>query len=196
MIEDNKKPLRGRPKTLNKEDVLEVAMRAYWEEGPTEVSLNSVCKRAGVSKPSLYREFGNEDGLARAVLENYVQKVVVKVIEAITGDGSFADRLDRLTYLVAQSEQHASGCLYVKMRAVKSNLGDKTQLLITQTEELALDAYARFLTEGRENGEWSGAIDVPLGAQYFHAQIGLAMAQRASGDDPKAVLGLAFSVFR
>ncbi len=170
-------------------------MQAYLREGPAQVSLNSLCKKAGVSKPSLYREFGNEDGLACAALENYVQHVMVKVLETLTGAGSFADKIGRLSHLVAKDAQHENGCLFVKMRAAKSDLGAKTQSMIEKTESMALKAYAQFLNEARENGDWSGCIPVALGANYLYAQIGLAMAQRARGDDPKAVLELALSVF-
>jgi AcrR family transcriptional regulator len=31
---------------------------------------------AGISKPSLYREFGSEDGLTRAVLDRYAERVL------------------------------------------------------------------------------------------------------------------------
>jgi hypothetical protein len=54
---------------------------------------------------------------------------------------------------------------------------------------------AKVLTEARERGEWSGSIPDALGAQYLHAQIGLALDQRARGEDPKATLALALSVF-
>jgi AcrR family transcriptional regulator len=196
MTENKIPPPRGRPKTLNKNDVVKVAMNAYLQQGPAEVSLNEVCRRAGVSKPSLYREFGNEDGLVCAVLENYVQCVMVKVIENLAREGSFTDKIGRIVYLATEDAQHENGCLFVKMRAVKSGLGEKTQATIAQTESMALEAYALFLNESRENGDWSGCIPVALGAQYLHAQIGLAMAQRARGDDPKAILELALSIFK
>lgn len=195
MIESTQKPARGRPKTLNKQNVAEIAMQAYWHEGPTQVSLNSVCQRAGVSKPSLYREFGNEDGLASAALESYVQSVLIKFIEIVSGEGNFAEKIGRVAYLAAEDSQHENGCLFVKMRAAKFDLGEKTQEIIAQTESLALDAYARFLQEGKDNGDWSGCIPVALAAQYLYAQIGLAMAQRARGENPKAILELALSVF-
>lgn len=169
-------------------------MRAYWEDGPTEVSLNAICKRAGVSKPSVYREFGNEDGLTHAALENYARCVLGQVLEILAGDGSFADKISKVAYLAAEDAAHANGCLFVKMRAAKASMGENTQSLITAMESMAIDAYAKLLTEAMEAGEWSGRISVQLGARYLHAQIGLALDQRARGEDPAAVLALALSV--
>ena len=44
-------------------------MRHYWRDGVH--AFNEVCRRVSVSKPSIYREFGGEDGLVEAVLIYY-----------------------------------------------------------------------------------------------------------------------------
>ena len=70
------KASRGRPKTFNRDHVLGVAMQTYWQEGLDSVSVNEICKKAEVSKPGLYREFNNEEGLIIAVLDNYEKEVL------------------------------------------------------------------------------------------------------------------------
>lgn len=188
-----KKPTRGRPKTLNKANLIDVAMRAYWKDAPTEVSLNEICALAGVSKPSVYREFGNDDGLAYAALEIYAETVLAKILTIVAGDDTFADKIRKIAYLSAEDALHENGCLFVKMRAAKEQMGPKTQELIDRIENMALEAFSALLTEGRALGEWSNTIPIELGARYLQAQIGLALDQRARGQDPKAVLDLALS---
>lgn len=195
MSETPSKPGRGRPPKMNKADVLDVAMNAYWEDGPTAVSLNSVCQRAGVSKPSVYKAFGNEDGLTCAALEHYGQFVMVKMLEILHGEDSFANKIRRVAYLAAEDVQHEKGCLFVKMRSEKDQMGQKTQTLIAHLESMSRDAFATVLAEGKANGEWAGNIPVELAAHYLHAQIGLALDQRARGEDPTKVLAMALSVF-
>ena len=73
------KSLRGRPKTIRAEKVLEVAIEAYWQNDLADVSVNSICRAAQASKPSVYREFGNEDGLTRAALESYAEQLLSDV---------------------------------------------------------------------------------------------------------------------
>ena len=51
---------RGRPRTTDAAHVLDVAMTAYWHDDPADVSINAICRLAGVSKPSLYREVGSQ----------------------------------------------------------------------------------------------------------------------------------------
>ena len=43
------KASRGRPKTLDRDHILDVATQAYWKEGVGAVSLNELCKKAKVS---------------------------------------------------------------------------------------------------------------------------------------------------
>ena len=53
MSDDDQKSPRGRPRTMDADQVLETAMNAYWREDPVDVSLNAICQRAGVAKPSV-----------------------------------------------------------------------------------------------------------------------------------------------
>lgn len=190
----NDKPTRGRPKTLEKDAVTDVAMKAYWEDGPTQVSLNDICGRAGVSKPSLYREFGNDDGLAHAALQKYAETVMSKMLSIVAGDAAFADKIRQIAYLSAADRLHEQGCLFVKMRAVKAQMGPQTQALIEQIEEMASTAFSELLDKTRASGEWSSPIPVELATTYLFAQIRLALDERARGNDPREVLDLALSV--
>lgn len=195
MSEPPNKPGRGRPKTLKKADVVDVAMRAYWEEGPTEVSLNAICQRAGVSKPSVYREFGNDDGLTHAALTAYAENVMSSMLAITSGDDGFPTKIRKLVNLTAEDALHTHGCLFVKMRAAKAQLGPKTRVLVDQVENMAQEALLTVLTQARASGEWTSDISVELGAKYLHAQLGMALDHRARGESPKHVLDLALSIF-
>ena len=50
-------PLRGRPKKLDRNIILQSALMEYWSKGPSNVSINDICKLTGASKPGVYREF-------------------------------------------------------------------------------------------------------------------------------------------
>jgi AcrR family transcriptional regulator len=65
--------------------VLDIAMTAYWQTDPADVSVNAICQMAGISKPSLYRAFGSEDGLSRAVLDRYAEQVLSEVFVILHG---------------------------------------------------------------------------------------------------------------
>lgn len=198
MIKSKSKLHRGRPRTINPEDVLQVAIRAYWHEGP-EVSVNAVCQRAGVSKPSLYREFGSEDGLTMAALDHYAGILQSQLRGLLSSERSFADKLEAIISFASEDPRNEHGCLFVKMRAARLDLGPKTQAKVAEIEAAAVELYAHFFRESRARGEWPGNLSPDFAAQYLHAQIGLAVSQRALGAKPATVrplLECALSVLR
>lgn len=172
-------------------------MTAYWQADSADVSVNAVCQLAGVAKPSLYRDFGSEDGLTRAVLERYSEVVLEKMDGVLSSDASFAAKLDAMVYFASEEPQMEAGCLFVKMRSSRSRFGEQTQALITALETHTLGLFARFFGEGRARGEWAGGVPAELAARYLHEQLGLALAQRAAGRSRESVrplLSLALSV--
>ncbi|MBT7800646.1 MAG: TetR/AcrR family transcriptional regulator, partial [Tateyamaria sp.] len=70
-MDQNPVPTRGRPKLLDREQILQTALIEYWAKGPTNVSISEICKQTGTSKPSVYREFSSDDGLKSSVFESY-----------------------------------------------------------------------------------------------------------------------------
>ncbi|MDE2078300.1 MAG: TetR/AcrR family transcriptional regulator [Burkholderiales bacterium] len=190
---------RGRPITRNREQVLEAAMNAYWRDDRAAVSVNAICVLADVSKPSLYRDFGSEDGLTEAVLERYAQTVLRPLETLLSSPASFATKLEAMIDFASQDPRMEVGCLFVKMRTTRSRFGVQTQAKLASIEAHFLECYIRLFREGAASGEWSGGIAAELAAGYLYEQLGLAVSQRAAGKSSESVrqlLGLALSVLR
>lgn len=192
-------PRLGRPITRNRTHVLETAMNAYWHDDRAAVSINAICTLADVSKPSLYREFGSEDGLTVSVLEHYAQTVLVSLDALLSGPMSYSAKLDAVIGFVSESPILESGCLYVKMRTTRSRFGPQTQECIAAIESHILEKYTQFFGEAIRSGEWGTEITAELAADYIHEQISLAASQRSAGKNSASVrrlLELAISVLR
>ena len=71
MSEFATKPM-GRPVSFDRDGTIEAATNLYWQSGVANTSFNEVSRALNVSKPTLYRYFGDEDGLLSAALEHYV----------------------------------------------------------------------------------------------------------------------------
>jgi len=197
-----KKAPRGRPKTLDREQTIAVAVQAYWGEGVKGVSLNEICRRAGLSKPSLYREFGNEDGLMKAALIAYRQNVLAPVYRMVASDAPFRETLDALVSLVTRGggdEAMPGGCLLVKMRESYGRLGRNVQQEIDQARQEALAIYEDWVIRARARGEFTADMSPQLAALYIDAQLSSALSLLARGepnDEVKQILTVAFSVLR
>ena len=198
MSDADKGPARGRPRTMNAEQVLDVAMKAYWHSDPADVSVNAICEMAGISKPSLYREFGSEDGLSRAALDRYAEQVLAEMFVVLHAGMGLRATLAALIDFACDDPRLETGCLFYKMRTGKHRLGPETRARVEEIDATARAAYAAFLQAARDAGEWPGGLSVEAGAKYLGEQIALAITMRASGEDPariREMLTLALSVF-
>ncbi len=190
---------RGRPQTRNRTQLLETAMQAYWQDDRAGTSVNAICGFAGVSKPSLYREFGNEDGLTLAVLDQYEQSVLRPMLSGLDAPGSMDDKLAAMTDFVSEAQMFATGCLYVKMRSTRSRFGPMTQARIADIEAVTLGRYTRWLEDCHAGAELRADLASALAARYLFNQLSLATQLRAGGLDTtqvRALLELALSALR
>src|SRR6056297_518766 len=137
MSDDDPKPARGRPRTMNAETVRDVAMTAYWQSDPADVSVNAICRMAGVSKPSLYRAFGSEDGLARAALDSYAERVLSDVFAILQSGAGLRKTLEALIDFASADPRMETGCLFYKMRAGKHRLGPQTRARVEEIDTAA-----------------------------------------------------------
>jgi hypothetical protein len=103
------------------------------------------------AKPGLYREFGNEDGLLKAVLVVYPQQVLATVYQRIATDAPFRATLDGLVSIVTRSgdtpffgdaQAVPSGCLFAKMRESYRHLGEETRAEVDRAKAKILTLYS------------------------------------------------------
>ena len=57
---ESKNPV-GRPKTLDRALLIDIAINEYWLHGINNVSLSKIANIAKVSRPGIYKEFSDED---------------------------------------------------------------------------------------------------------------------------------------
>jgi AcrR family transcriptional regulator len=196
-----KQKARGRTRTFNNDKTLDVAIQSYWSKGPTQVSVNEICTLAGVSKPSLYREFNNEDGLMAASLERYADQVLSHVLGLLAKDKDFQQVLDSLVdYALRQPTESApAGCLFAKMRLDKAILGPKTNQVIETLRESAISAFAKWLAKATDEPGVVLPASIAVSAAYLDDQLTHLANRMSDGESVDALRGqakIAFSVFK
>lgn len=199
MSAPNDAPRRGRPQTLDRDTVLQIAMMRYWADGPTRVTINDICDAAHVSKPSLYRAFGSDDGLKDAVLDLYRDRVLVPFHAILDSGQGFANEIEALIAFTIQDRQPLgipNGCLQVAMRAHSQDLGIKTRQKIEALRRETLTHYEHWIDRARTSGALKPDISSQAAALFCDAQNGGAMRMQREGI-PNAIIGqtlrLAFS---
>jgi AcrR family transcriptional regulator len=72
-----RKPQRGRPRDPERSRrILEAAQRHFYEHGLERASLDAIAAEAGVSKMTVYSNFGSKEGLFQAVVRERTETVV------------------------------------------------------------------------------------------------------------------------
>ena len=198
---ETKQKARGRTRTFDNDKTLDVAIQSYWSKGPTQVSVNEICRLAGVSKPSLYREFKNEDGLMAASLERYADQVLSHVLGLLRQDRDFQQVLDSLVdYALRQPTESApAGCLFAKMRLDKSLLGPETNQVIETLRDRATGAFARWLENVHEQQGIILPASVDVSAAYLDDQLTHLANRVSDGENVDALrhqVTIAFSGFK
>lgn len=62
---------RNGPRTFDRSEAIDTAMRLFWRHGYEGVSLNDLVSAIGIAPPSLYAAFGSKAGLYREALDHY-----------------------------------------------------------------------------------------------------------------------------
>ena len=176
----------GRPRTIDREAIVDAATACYWQEGPAGLSLNEVCRRVGVAKPGVYREFGGEDGLLAAAIDRYRAHVVVPLLDLLNSDRQFMDALDDVLAMITMDDGPA-GCLLVEMRLAPGRLGPVSRERLDAVRAEMLSSYAERYARAAAREETDAAIDPAFAASYIDAQLTSALMRVRRGDDPATV---------
>lgn len=91
-----------------REQLLNAADRVIQREGPS-ASMNAIAAEAGITKPILYRHFGDRNGLIRALTDRHTGGLLASIRAALNEPRDRRDRVEHVldTYLAAiESRPH------------------------------------------------------------------------------------------
>ena len=182
---------RGRPQTFDRDRVIQVAMMSYWRDGSSKVSLNEICKRAGVSKPGIYRTFDGEDGLKQAVLLEYRGRILSQFHHILQVQRPFNHTLESLVVFLQMDRDAVglpAGCLHADMYEAKGEFGSLTVQTIESIREESLQHLESCVERAKRTGEISLAISSSIVALYIYTQLQGALRLQRDGVDQEHVL--------
>jgi AcrR family transcriptional regulator len=173
----------GRPKSVDREGAIDAAMAAWWAYGLHSMSVNELCRRVGLSKPALYREFGGEDGLMAAALARYRKQILLPILQALAGDAPLLAVLDRIVGAMAAHEGLPAGCLFTRMRVDRERLGEASTDGVAAAVRERRDGFEDAVRRAQGRGEVDPQLSPAEAARYIDAQITLLQVQLAAGED-------------
>ena len=129
---------RAASRVARRESYIDAAIAVISDEGPS-ASMEAIASAAGVSKPILYRHFGDREGLVAALGDRFTKALVDRLDVVLTGRGT-PEEVIRLAIdaYVATIEADPSLYRFLTQRspargAVLSSLVDRVAAVIAQT---------------------------------------------------------------
>lgn len=111
---------RGRPRTYQIDQVLDTAVVTFWRHGYEQTRLEQIEEPLGLSRSSLYHQFGSKEQLFHLALERYLERLLMAWIHPLRdGTAGLDDILVFLRHLDRQIRrgEPAPGCLLVNTMA-------------------------------------------------------------------------------
>lgn len=150
--------IRGRPRTFDEAEALDVALGVFWRHGYEGASVTKICEAVGVNPPSLYAAFGDKRAMFRKVVERYLERHAVYIHRAIGQTSSKEVARHALSGAIAMISEPGTGdgCLLVHGALATGPSSDEVRQELASTRQRAEAAIcARFeqapdLPEGTE----------------------------------------------
>jgi AcrR family transcriptional regulator len=114
--------------------MITAALDCFLSFGVRKTSLTDVADRAGVSRATAYRAFGDKNGLVRAVAEAEVTRFLDQLDTAVIWDTALADALEQaITFTLSYLRNHA-----VLQRLIASEPEQLTDIVVPRPGEPSL----------------------------------------------------------
>ena len=176
----------ARKRQFDPDELLESAMRLFWEKGYEATSIRDIVERTGVNQFGIYSLYGDKHELFLAVLDRYRDKIVGNVFGIVERpDAALQAIRQYFETLVACHAliMPALGCLMANTMA-ESAAGDEAIRERTQRHfERQRTGLSHALTAARRNGEIRADLDIAQTAEYLAVSVqGLAVYSRINPD--------------
>ncbi|MDL4812668.1 TetR/AcrR family transcriptional regulator [Actinomadura opuntiae] len=116
---------RGRPREFDRDSVLQVILREFWEHGYETTSFPRLTRVTGIGAPSLYAAFGDKESLFEEVVQTYGRTYGDFSRRALAQEPTARRAVARMLREAAAeytAPGHPPGCL---VTTAATNVGDK-----------------------------------------------------------------------
>ncbi|QRK07464.1 TetR/AcrR family transcriptional regulator [Archangium violaceum] len=160
----------GRPKTFEEDEVLERAMKQFWETGYHALSVRDLEEGTGLLRGSLYAAFGDKRALFLAALERYAD-LSARDLEELLAEGptprAGIERYLRKRMKDCTGASHHRGCLLANTAAEVAPQDPEVRALVGRRYAKMAAILEATVRAAQEHGEIDPARDAKALAQHL-----------------------------
>lgn len=187
---------RGRPRSFDRDAVLQQAMRMFWERGYESTSLADLTSATGLKPPSLYAAFGSKEGLFREAVELYTRTDGALTGTALDGGPTAREAVGRMLRENAcgyTEDGRPPGCMIVLAATTCAVENESVRQLLADTRADTLRSIRARLERGVADGDLPAGTDTGQLADFYGTVLfGLSIRAR-DGASREALLRVADS---
>lgn len=146
-------------------DILKTGKDLFWKYGIKRVTVEEICKEAGVSKMTFYKFFPNKIEFAKVIWEKVMTDSLSKFKNTVNSDIEFQDKVKEMFSIKLQATEDIS-LEFIKDIYKLPELG-----LQNKTEEYgkqSLQIFVNFLKESQKTGLIRKDIKIEFIIYYFN----------------------------
>jgi AcrR family transcriptional regulator len=162
---------RGRPREFDEEEVLDVAMRLFWEHGFDGTSMSELTEAMGINRRSVYAAFGNKEALFTAAFERYRAGPGAFVAKARAQPTAreVAEAFLRGSVEAFTSPDRPSGCMAVHSGLCSSDAAAAIRSDLAARRVAGVDAFRERFDRAQLDGDLPADVDTYALASYLVA---------------------------
>lgn len=195
------RPARGRPRSFDREQALDAAMRVFWAKGYASASMSELTAAMGIASPSLYAAFGSKEGLFREAIERYVAVNSASfwaIMEAQTARESVEGLLRKAVEAFSCPDSPA-GCMVLHTATEMGELSPELTQGLCELRASNADTLTRRLERGVQDGDVAAGTDVRAVADFYatvHKGLSLSAKGGASREELDSVVTSAMAAWK
>ncbi len=168
MVTNIPKRAPGRPKGFIPDEALDRAVEMFWEHGYEGVDVDRIARAVNVTKPALYRAFGDKSTLLLKAVERYAITYMAPIMAAFQAEPDIHKAvtgfLRRLTVNTATGDA-CDGCMMAAAAQGQSERVTEIRLHLAQRLAEAADIFRRKRFGKGDEGGAPNALTLCQGAR-------------------------------
>ena len=161
----------ARPKSFNKEHVLQAAMKVFWKQGFDGTSMKDLELATQLTPGSIYHEFGSKEGMFENALDFYVDKVMLgRVNRYLVKSGDPVQSIHDFiisSFKDVPSDVKGDACLLVNTATELGKTRPAISVIIRRGFRLIEKALCQQLQFAQSRGEIREGLDCQAGARQL-----------------------------
>jgi TetR/AcrR family transcriptional repressor of nem operon len=177
----------ARSKEFEEKEVLDKAMRLFWEQGYEKTSMTELVEHMGIHRRSLYDTFGDKHSLFLKAMDRFDDKISAALAGGVKRSKTASEALQFIfSFMIDGDEDSPAGCLMVnsavELAARDVEVDNKATKAFTTAEQLLKE----IILWGQREGEFTSTYNAEELAGYLHnVWIGLRVMARTSASKEK-----------